>query len=381
MSRAAELVHKLQEYANAKDGDLTTAPVEIGKELIELLSKKEDSFLRYVWLGGESATLLVAGKVDKKTSNILYKVALPFASGGGKSWLYQYTDKFNGFWKGSQNTFQQRFLEGAKLQKSLVVDIPSLESVIIPKVYAIEPLPIPHIKMEWVAANSLWDFLVNVSYTSALNLFLRILAGFREIHNWGVIHRDIQPDNILVKGNLPVVLDWTMAKVYTQDRNITSVGYAMGTPLYRSPVMESDSAAASTADDIYSLGMLLAYFITKSHPRTYANEDIKTPRHREAIIDRIAQSLPLNIQPVFRKATNSNTQQRYVTIATFADDLRLAMAKDDIEIIKPGIQLPLLEEHMKMSQSGRIKRVEIKQEYSELMQAFVRAVEQIINKG
>ena len=50
-----------------------------------------------------------------------------------------------------------------------------------------------------------------MSEEEALNIFIRILEGFKSIHEAGFIHRDMKLENVLLKDNIPKISDFGLA--------------------------------------------------------------------------------------------------------------------------------------------------------------------------
>jgi serine/threonine-protein kinase len=96
----------------------------------------------------------------------------------------------------------------------------------------------------------------------------QIALGLAAIHQQGIIHRDIKPDNILVGSDRKVkITDLGLAK-QTDDpelNRLTATGMVVGTPLYVSPEAIRDPRSCTTAADIYSLGATL-YHLLVGHP-------------------------------------------------------------------------------------------------------------------
>ncbi|MDK6486572.1 protein kinase, partial [Streptococcus agalactiae] len=62
----------------------------------------------------------------------------------------------------------------------------------------------------------------------------RLAAALRQLHQSGVIHRDIKPGNIMVSARGPVLIDFGIAQL-AGDERLTSTGLVTGTPGYLAP--------------------------------------------------------------------------------------------------------------------------------------------------
>ena len=92
----------------------------------------------------------------------------------------------------------------------------------------------------------------------------RILA---EVHNAGVIHRDINPTNIIVSAEgQPVLVDFDLAVLATHDTAVEPDGQITGSLSYMAPEQTGRTGrAVDQRADLYSLGAVL-YEITVGHP-------------------------------------------------------------------------------------------------------------------
>jgi DNA-binding NarL/FixJ family response regulator len=97
-----------------------------------------------------------------------------------------------------------------------------------------------------------------------LKIFRELMFALGDIHEQGVLHRDLKPQNLMFRadGSL-AVLDFGIAKhVDAIDR--TGHGEILGTPRYMSPE-QVRGAALDLRTDIYSAGVLLYQMLSGTH--------------------------------------------------------------------------------------------------------------------
>jgi serine/threonine protein kinase len=91
-----------------------------------------------------------------------------------------------------------------------------------------------------------------------LNYFLQITEIINDLHQLGYLHRDIQINNFIVKDQKVYVIDFELA--YYMPAGIPNPAFGFGTAGFVSPEQKI-SLTPSPAEDIYSLGALLAFMI------------------------------------------------------------------------------------------------------------------------
>src|SRR5687767_2006732 len=98
----------------------------------------------------------------------------------------------------------------------------------------------------------------------ALKFFRELMFALGDIHEKGILHRDLKPQNLMFRrdGSLAIV-DFGIAKdISAADR--TGAGEVLGTPRYMSPE-QVQGRALDLRTDIYSAGVLLYQMLTGKH--------------------------------------------------------------------------------------------------------------------
>jgi eukaryotic-like serine/threonine-protein kinase len=142
----------------------------------------------------------------------------------------------------------------------------------------------PYFAMEYVDGEPILAYCDRraLGVVGRLRLFLDVCGAVQYAHRNLVVHRDLKPGNILVtKNGVVKLLDFGIARLLDSaldpddDATVTATGVRLLTPEYASPE-QFRGERATTASDVYSLGMLLYELLTGRHPYRVPG----TPRHQ-----------------------------------------------------------------------------------------------------
>lgn len=152
---------------------------------------------------------------------------------------------------------------------------------------------IPYLVMELIEGEPIGEYCNSrkLSVSDRLVLFTEVCAAVQYAHQRLVVHRDIKPSNIIVTAEgVPKLLDFGIAKVLGTDSqlNETLPGLRALTPAYASPE-QIRGEPATTACDVYSLGVVLYELLTGCSP--YA-VDAKSPQELLRQIDEVEPRKP-----------------------------------------------------------------------------------------
>jgi hypothetical protein len=96
----------------------------------------------------------------------------------------------------------------------------------------------------------------------ALRIGRRLLDGLEHVHQLGVVHRDVKPANIFLRGDAPVLGDFGIAKdTGGGDATLTQSEQHPGTPAYMAPEQLAGGDVRPAAD-LYAAGAVLYEMLT-----------------------------------------------------------------------------------------------------------------------
>jgi Tol biopolymer transport system component len=193
------------------------------------------------------------------------------------------------------------------------------------------PDGVPYLVMEFIEGEPItaWCDRQSLGVEDRLRLFLQVCQGVEFAHRDLVVHRDLKPGNILVtKDGTPKLLDFGVAKLLdpgAEKDAATLTGLVM-TPEYAAPE-QVRGEPASTAVDVYSLGIILYELLTGKKAQPISGY---TPA---AIAGAICQSEPVaparlkpalagDLDHIVRMAIRKEPARRYASAGLLARDIQ-----------------------------------------------------------
>ncbi len=175
-----------------------------------------------------------------------------------------------------------------------------------------------------------------------VRLMAKVARGIAYAHGKGILHRDLQPGNVLLDGNgEPMVSDFGLAKWLDQNSDLTGTLETLGTPGYIAPEQTECAADKLTsAADIYSPGAILFYLLTGRPPFVGPNvlhvihQAAATPAPR---LRSLAPSLDRDLETIVGRCLEPDPNARYESAGALADDLEHWLRHEPIHARRVGV--------------------------------------------
>lgn len=154
----------------------------------------------------------------------------------------------------------------------------------------------------------------NFTAKEKFSIIKQLLDAIEISHSNGIIHRDINPNNIMLTEDKQVkLIDFGICKI--NDMINSATVYRLGTTAYSAPEVHQHSENATEKSDLYSLGAVIYYLFTgKEPPLAVQFQDVLNK----------SRGMDVSLKPILKKLVAENPDDRYEDVFGLrADFLKL----------------------------------------------------------
>lgn len=195
-----------------------------------------------------------------------------------------------------------------------------------------------YIVMEYVKGPTAKELIFrrgSLELNEAVDFMLQLSYGIAKAHAQSIVHRDIKPQNILVKADGTLkVSDFGIAQA-GDALQLTKVDSVMGSVHYLAPELVRGEGA-SVQSDIYAMGIIFYEILVGKPPFDgempveIAMKQLKDPTPS---VQEFNPSIPNSVVNIINKATSKNIANRYKNVDEMIADLQTVLSerrKDEI---------------------------------------------------
>jgi serine/threonine protein kinase/Tol biopolymer transport system component len=222
----------------------------------------------------------------------------------------------------------------------------------------------PYIVSEFIDGKTLGEYAAEkrLALSVIIDIAIQVVSALKSAHQAGIIHRDIKPDNIMIREDgIAKVLDFGLAKLAEQRPNLVSEatnendrtlispsadvppriapktipGMILGTPQYMSPE-QARAQAIDFRTDIFSFGVVLYELISGVQPFIGVNsldtigsilKDEPKP------LKELVKEIPPELDAMVQKCLKKERQQRFGSISELLAELHEVKREIDSSLL------------------------------------------------
>ncbi len=238
----------------------------------------------------------------------------------------------------TDTTQKQRFLREAKIAAS--IKHPNLASLFdfssLPdgSYYMVQELIDGVTLIETINSGEVFDV------PSILRVGQQVLGGLASLHEEGIIHRDISPDNLMLaktnSGSTTIkIIDLGIAKPIDAGEGLTNAGFFVGKLHYASPEQAGMIEPGEKVDhrtDLYSLGVVLYQLVARRMPFAADNPQryfLKQVSEEVAPINRPDEPpvVPVELEQFILRMLRKNRKERFASATEALNELVMISAR------------------------------------------------------
>lgn len=242
----------------------------------------------------------------------------------------------------SSETLAARFLQEAKLAATLrhrhVVDIVD---------FGVHGGRQPYMVMELLEGQSLadrYDDGPTVSDWELLEIVCMTLSGLAAVHDAGIVHRDVKPENIFLvedaDGVFPKLLDFGISRGFEPKRGprMTRTGAVVGTPQYMAPEQARGLRDVDGRADLWSVAVVLYEGLAGEVPFDSENPGdvlIMVATEDAVPLAHLRPDLPRELTDLVERGLKRNRVERFGEARDMRDALLAVLQAGNVEGGRP----------------------------------------------
>ena len=190
-----------------------------------------------------------------------------------------------------------------------------------------------YIVMEYVEGKTLKSLVKKrggLTLPEVIDIMTQLTSAIACAHDSNIIHRDIKPQNVLIKEDgIVKITDFGIAMALNSNE-LTQTNSVMGSVHYLPPE-QANGKGATLKSDIYSLGIVMFELLTGQLPFKGDNAveiAIKQMKNQIPSVCNINSLIPQSVENIILKACAKNPKNRYNTVVEMYNDIQTCLDED-----------------------------------------------------
>jgi tRNA A-37 threonylcarbamoyl transferase component Bud32 len=190
--------------------------------------------------------------------------------------------------------------------------------------------------MDWVQGEQLGRFWLGLPlsrrhggrprWACLRPILVGILDALEQLHDRGIVHRDLTPRNVLIRPDwTPVVVDLEIALEESSDVRVTGPNRVLGTPLFVPPEV-LQGREPSCRGDLYSVGVMMFQCLTGQPPfkgTSFPEMVLAVQRGRAPSVRSFSPDLPVVVASVIDRLLHRDPERRPGSVRKVREHLGL----------------------------------------------------------
>ena len=192
-----------------------------------------------------------------------------------------------------------------------------------------------YIVMEYVEGKTLKNLIKKrggLTLPEVIDIMTQLTSAISCAHDSNIIHRDIKPQNVLIKEDgLVKITDFGIAMALNSNE-LTQTNSVMGSVHYLPPE-QANGKGATVKSDIYSLGIVMFELLTGQLPFKGDNAveiAIKQMKNQIPSVCNINSLIPQSVENIILKACAKNPKNRYNNVVEMYNDIQTCLDEERI---------------------------------------------------
>ncbi|MCP4336760.1 MAG: serine/threonine protein kinase [Mycoplasma sp.] len=192
---------------------------------------------------------------------------------------------------------------------------------------------VQYIVMEYIDGSIFKNYIerrTRLTVDETIEFSKQIALGLQEIHDQGIIHRDIKSTNIMISEHGKIkIIDFGIALTEESDR-LTRADKIIASVQYLAPEILLQEKP-TVKFDIYAFGILMFEMITGDLPFNGKDAITTAFMHKKSSVpqvNKIVENIPQSVANIISKATAKDKNLRYNDMIEMYNDLNTCLSKE-----------------------------------------------------